>query len=234
MVFSDRNDDGVVGVTDIEQINNYYPFGMNMDGPWNGANGAFKYQYNGKELSSEFGLNWNDYGARFYDPAIGRWNSVDLMAKSYSSYTPFGYVRNMPINLIDPNGMYDLPAVTITAKRTEKQKSTLNFGGLLEGINRWVDRTPKIILNEVAKNLSLNFPYTPQQDVDEPENETESNNDKLSEDFADILSIIIGVVEIGGDGVAAVPAEVGTAGIATPVLAAVAIHGTGVISTSIL
>jgi len=30
-----------------------------------------RYQYNGKELTSDLGLNWNDYGTRWYDPAIG-------------------------------------------------------------------------------------------------------------------------------------------------------------------
>ncbi len=104
VVLSDRNDDGIVGVADIEQINNYYPFGMNMDGPWNGANGAFKYQYNGKELSSEFGLNWNDYGARFYDPAIGRWNGVDALAEKYIAHSPFHYANNNPVKYIDIDG----------------------------------------------------------------------------------------------------------------------------------
>ena len=110
MVFSDRNDDGVVGVTDIEQINNYYPFGMNMDGPWNGAKGAFKYQYNGKEWNgADFsdgitGLNWNDYGARFYDPAIARWWSVDPLSEKFHNWSAFNYVKDNPIKFIDPDG----------------------------------------------------------------------------------------------------------------------------------
>jgi RHS repeat-associated protein len=39
--------------------------------------GAYKYKYNGKELQDELGLNLYAYGYRHYDPAIGRWTTMD-------------------------------------------------------------------------------------------------------------------------------------------------------------
>ncbi|MCH2083787.1 MAG: hypothetical protein MK226_15435 [Saprospiraceae bacterium] len=36
-----------------------------------------KYQYNGKELNEELGLNWMDYEARMYDASIARFTGVD-------------------------------------------------------------------------------------------------------------------------------------------------------------
>jgi RHS repeat-associated protein len=99
------NADGTVTVNNIKQINHYYPFGMNTEGNWNGASGKNKYQYNGKELNEDFGLNWNDYGARFYDAAIGRWNVIDPLAEKFISYNPYNYVMNRPTIMIDPNGM---------------------------------------------------------------------------------------------------------------------------------
>ncbi|MCB0516139.1 MAG: RHS repeat-associated core domain-containing protein [Chitinophagales bacterium] len=62
------------------------------------------YQYNNKELNPQLGLNWYDYGARFYDPAIARWMSVDPLAEKYLSYTPYNYTLDNPVNLIDPDG----------------------------------------------------------------------------------------------------------------------------------
>ena len=99
--------DGTITSADIMQINHYYPFGLNMEGNWNGAAGNNKYTYNGKEWNDDFGLGWNDYGARWYDPAIARWASKDPLAELRVNVSPYQYVQNNPINAIDPTGMLD-------------------------------------------------------------------------------------------------------------------------------
>lgn len=92
--------------TDVLQETHYYPFGMTMEGEWqNIVNGPENTNlYNGKELNSEFGLDWSDYGARMYDASIGRWNKVDLMSDIYVKRSPYCYVLNNPIKAIDPDG----------------------------------------------------------------------------------------------------------------------------------
>jgi RHS repeat-associated protein len=112
VTFADVDGNGVInGNNEIVQENHYYAFGMNMQGAWNNmsVSGSPRnnYQYNGKEWNAELGLN--DYGARWYDPAVGRWGVVDPKAARGSSISPYGYCFNNPVLMFDPDGAWPWP-----------------------------------------------------------------------------------------------------------------------------
>ena len=84
----------------VEEVNHYYPFG----GVFASTSSVQPYKYNGKELDTKNGLNWYDYGARKYDPSIGRFTTMDRFADKYSSMSPYQYGANNPACNIDING----------------------------------------------------------------------------------------------------------------------------------
>ena len=68
---------------------------------------GYRYGFNGKENDNEVKGNGNqqDYGMRIYDPRLGKFLSVDPVAKAYPFYSPYQFAGNTPIQAIDVDGL---------------------------------------------------------------------------------------------------------------------------------
>ena len=67
---------------------------------------SFRYGYTGRELDLESGLYY--YRARYYDPEVGRFISVDPLGFGAGDTNLYRYVGNNSTNATDPSGLWSL------------------------------------------------------------------------------------------------------------------------------
>ncbi|HVK39828.1 MAG TPA: RHS repeat-associated core domain-containing protein [Candidatus Kapabacteria bacterium] len=67
---------------------------------------AARQSYVGRERDLESGLS--DHGVRKYEPAEGRFHSVDPRWESFRNVSPYQYAHSNPVNRVDANGQWDI------------------------------------------------------------------------------------------------------------------------------
>ena len=109
-------------------IHSYGPFGEP-----NVTTGV-RFRYTGQQYLG--GLNLYYYKARFYSPALGRFLQTDPIG--YAAGTNlYAYVRNNPVNAIDPSGLVDIliPGTDISGKRDNNWfQAGSSFAGAVRNI----------------------------------------------------------------------------------------------------
>ncbi|WP_410877601.1 RHS repeat-associated core domain-containing protein [Myroides sp. DW712] len=113
-------------LTDINGIPTHYygylPFGELMV-EHNNSNYDNVYKFNGKEIDPQTGYYY--YGARYYDPTMSIFLSVDPLAEKMPNYNPYVYTLNNPINYTDPDGRAP-ESIKITNIKGKDGSQTMN------------------------------------------------------------------------------------------------------------
>ena len=86
---------------EVSQYIEYVPFGEvfieERNNTWNTP-----YLFNAKEFDEETGMYY--YGARYYEPRLSLWMSVDRFAEKYYNISPYSFGADNPLISIDING----------------------------------------------------------------------------------------------------------------------------------
>src|SRR5690554_6248731 len=130
-------------LADVVSYSDYYPYGMQMPGkkqlrdldgngnpvyvPANGSDG-YRYGFNGMEKDDNIkgAGNSYDFGARLYDPRVGRWLSIDPLEKEQPGFTPYKAFYNNPNLFIDPDGRIEWSIHKIINKKTGETKFVIH------------------------------------------------------------------------------------------------------------
>jgi len=95
----------------------------------------YNFGFNGQEKDDEIQGDGNslDFGARIYDPRLGRWLSVDPEAAKFTNQSPFSFAANCPLSFTDKNGEEIIP-VSEAANTVFQTSLVQTFGEELAGL----------------------------------------------------------------------------------------------------
>ncbi|MFL5763620.1 MAG: peptidoglycan DD-metalloendopeptidase family protein [Bacteroidia bacterium] len=99
-------------IADVVSAQDYYSFGMVMPGRNFVSSNTYRYGFNGKEKDNEIkGIEGSslDFGARIYDPRLGRWFSVDDAEAVYPGWSPYRAYLDNPLIHVDVDGNIEIP-----------------------------------------------------------------------------------------------------------------------------
>ncbi|MBE0392704.1 SpvB/TcaC N-terminal domain-containing protein [Flavobacterium sp. PL002] len=93
------------------------------------------YLFNGKELDRETNLSY--FGARYLDMKTSLWLTVDPLAEQFYNNSPYVYVSQNPMNLIDPTGMGEEdPVKTVVHSNHVRNTFTYDSNARLRGTDK--------------------------------------------------------------------------------------------------
>jgi len=134
----------------------------------NSCTDRYRFTFNGKETDNELkGINNSlNFGARIYDPRLGKWFGLDPEAGRYADLSPYCFVANSTLIAIDPSG----ETIVIVGSQRERnkmkaelqkltdQKVKLKADGTVKLKKRWFAKSTKSFGTELVREL-VNDPH---------------------------------------------------------------------------
>ncbi|WP_070138326.1 RHS repeat domain-containing protein [Crocinitomix algicola] len=147
-------------VADVVSQSDYYPFGMMMPNRNEDAGDQYRYGFNGMEDDEEVmdanGQSY-DFGARFYNPRVGRWLSRDPLEAKYPSTASYIFGANNPVIFMDFNGKDWILTTVVNnfTKEPETIHDLANASYLIQVGAKWNKETMQMDI-EVFVNVNRN------------------------------------------------------------------------------
>ena len=144
---------GAKKLTYYNKTNHYYPFGMLLPNRHEDA-GEYRYGFQGMEKDDEVSGEGNsyDFGARMYNPRVGRWLSIDPKANQMPWQSPYCSMDNNPVWFNDPLG----DKIKVGKKKEIKEftgtKYIMGENGLVntKAYNRYLKKSAEIKKHNAA------------------------------------------------------------------------------------
>ncbi|WP_439481639.1 DUF6443 domain-containing protein [Cyclobacterium plantarum] len=184
----------------VVQEDHYDPWGLGLSGLEyrKEDRGESRYGFNGKEKLPDAGLNLYDFGARLFDPAIGRWMTVDPLADHQKQVdkSPYAAMWNNPILYNDPNGK--CPECEEEVKKPYQGQVYHSTGGAeyVFGDGKWTREGGLLNVVEITKSRVKNKGIK----MDIPSNLGNSRDLEVIRDFgigADYTAGALGLAQAG-------------------------------------
>ena len=136
---------------EVAQHIEYVPFGEvfieERNNTWNTP-----YLFNAKEFDEETGMYY--YGARYYEPRLSLWMSVDPLIEKYAGLSGYVYTIDNPVKLIDVDGR-DIYELDIEGNINLKEKTKENMDRIIasNNPNNYIDVNKGVLESHETQNI---------------------------------------------------------------------------------
>jgi RHS repeat-associated protein len=104
LVYIDVNKDGDITLNELQQVKQYYPFGLEHEAKNLPNVSQNDYLYNGIRQEAAFDLDWGVAAYRTFDKKLAVWHQTDPRMEESAWQSPYAAMNNNPVSVADPMG----------------------------------------------------------------------------------------------------------------------------------